>query len=135
MSNEKRNAVLEPCPFCRARPHHGLSKVMYDALHGDPYQRFLVWCPKGHAKVDKINREQAFAAWNTRQPTQSDVLRIKLLEDALLAVVEATRAYLPPDEIDAKECLSRILEATDNPSINPIIFEIEDRAALQEQSK
>jgi hypothetical protein len=69
------------------------------------------------------------------QPTQSDALRVKLLEDALLAVVEATRAYLPPDGIDAKECLSRILGATDNPTINPIIFEIEDRAALQEQSK
>ena len=69
------------------------------------------------------------------QPTQSDALRIKLLEDALVAVVEATRAYLPPDGIDAKECLSRILGATDNPTINPIIFEIEGRAALQEQSK
>ena len=64
--------VLKPCPFCGAQPHHGLSKVMHDGLHGDPYQRFLVWCPKDHAKVDKVNREQAFAAWNTRQPTPSD---------------------------------------------------------------
>ena len=64
-----------------------------------------------------------------------DVTRVKLLEDALMAVVEATRAYLPPDGIAAKECLSRILGATDNPTINPIIFEIEGRAALQEQSK
>ena len=66
--------LLLPCPFCGAQPHHGLSKVMHDGLHGDPYQRFLVWCPKDHAKVDKVNREQAFAAWNTRQPTQSDAL-------------------------------------------------------------
>ena len=65
--------------------------------------------------------------------TQSDAMRVKLLEDALLAVVEATRAYLPPDGIDAKECLSRILGATDNPTINPIIFEIEGRPA-QEQA-
>ena len=66
--------LLLPCPFCGAQPHHGLSKVMHDGLHGDPYQRFLVWCPKDHAKVDKVNREQAFAAWNTRQPTQSNVV-------------------------------------------------------------
>jgi hypothetical protein len=45
--------------------------------------------------------------------------------DALLAVVEATRAYLPPDGISAQECLNRILSATDNPTINPIIREIE----------
>lgn len=58
------------------------------------------------------------------KPTQSDALRVKLLEDALLAVVDATHAYLPPDRIDAKECLSRILRATDNPKINPIIAEL-----------
>jgi hypothetical protein len=61
---------------------------------------------------------------------QTDALRIKLLEDAVIAVVEATRAYLPPDGIDAQECISRILEATDNSAINPVIFEIEGRAAL-----
>lgn len=77
--------------------------------------------------------DQGYYDGCTRQLTQSDALRIKLLEDALVAVVEATRAYLPPDGIDAKECLSRILEATDNSTINPVIFEIEDRAALQEK--
>jgi hypothetical protein len=48
---------------------------------------------------------------------------------ALMAVVNATRAYLPPDGIDAQECLNRILGATDNATINPIIFEIERAAA------
>ena len=47
------------------------------------------------------------------------------VERALLAVVEATRAYLPPDGIDAQECLNRILAATDNPKINPFIREME----------
>ena len=51
--------------------------------------------------------------------------RIAALEAAVYAVVEATRAYLPPDGIDAKECLSRILGATDNPTINPTIAEID----------
>ena len=52
------------------------------------------------------------------------------LEAVVMAVVAATRAYLPPDGIDAKECVSRILGATDNPAINPIIADIEARAAL-----
>lgn len=49
----------------------------------------------------------------------------RLLE-AVLAVVAATRAYLPPDGISEQECINRILAATDNPSINPIIREAED---------
>lgn len=44
-----------------------------------------------------------------------------ILLTAALSVVAATRRYLPPDGISAKECLSLILEATDNPEINPII--------------
>jgi hypothetical protein len=99
-------------------------------------------CPNCEAQAAEIERlrveaqaqfDRGYYDGCTRQPTQSDALRIKLLEDALVAVVEATRAYLPPDGIDAKECLSRILEATDNSTINPVIFEIEDRAALQEK--
>ena len=46
--------------------------------------------------------------------------------EAILAVVSATRAYLPPDGIDAKEYLSRVIAATDNPNINPIILEAEN---------
>lgn len=50
----------------------------------------------------------------------------EVLEAAILAVVHATRAYLPPDGITAQECISLILGATDNPTINPIIAEIEN---------
>lgn len=52
--------------------------------------------------------------------------RIEALEGALLAVVHATRAYLPPDGIDAQECINRILAATDNKKITPLIMEIEN---------
>jgi hypothetical protein len=45
--------------------------------------------------------------------------------EALLAVVDAVRDYLPPDGISADECLSRIIAATDNPTINPVIRELE----------
>ncbi len=42
------------------------------------------------------------------------------LREAIHAVQDATAAYLPPDGIDAQECLNRILQATDNPTINAI---------------
>lgn len=51
------------------------------------------------------------------------------VERALMAVVDAVRDYLPPDGIDAQECLNRIIGATDNPEINPIIAEIENGRA------
>jgi hypothetical protein len=46
--------------------------------------------------------------------------------DALLAVVSAVRDYLPPDGINQHECLNRVIGATDNPTINPFIAEIEN---------
>lgn len=53
------------------------------------------------------------------------------IEKALLAVVDALRAYLPPDGIDAQECLNRILEATDNPTIAPLILALESRPSAK----
>ena len=50
-----------------------------------------------------------------------------LIAEALLGVVNATRAYLPPDGIDEKTCINRILEATDNPEMARIIQRIEER--------
>lgn len=47
------------------------------------------------------------------------------MREAILTVVGAIRDYLPPDGIDAQECLNRIIGATDNPEINPIIKELE----------
>jgi hypothetical protein len=39
------------------------------------------------------------------------------LVDALLAIIEAARAYLPPDGIGKDAFIARVLEATDNPRI------------------
>ena len=55
--------------------------------------------------------------------------QIAELEAAILAVIHATRAYLPPDGITVQECISLILGATDNSVINPIIKEIENGRA------
>lgn len=48
-------------------------------------------------------------------------------DDALLEVVEAVRAHLPPDGIPVKEFVSRVVAAVDNERINPIIAAIEAR--------
>lgn len=55
-----------PCPFCGATPKRGLSKIRYCQLHGDPFQEYLIWCPKGHAKITGVDEAQALQQWNTR---------------------------------------------------------------------
>jgi hypothetical protein len=40
------------------------------------------------------------------------------LVEALLTIVDAARAYLPPDGFDKDEFITRVLEAIDNPKIN-----------------
>lgn len=59
-----------------------------------------------------------------RLPLKIQTETLPKIQEALLAVVDATRAYLPPDGIDEQECISRILQATDNAEISPIILEI-----------
>jgi hypothetical protein len=39
------------------------------------------------------------------------------LVEALLSIIDAARAYLPPDGIGKDEFITRVLEATDNPRI------------------
>jgi len=66
MSTNPISEELLPCPFCGAHPHHGLTKVEHDQLHGEPFQRFRVWCPHGCASKLEANRELAVAVWNRR---------------------------------------------------------------------
>jgi len=55
--------------------------------------------------------------------------------EAVMAVVSATRQYLPPDGISQHECISLVLEATDNPRINQLILAEEARNALAQVAK
>jgi hypothetical protein len=54
---------------------------------------------------------------------------IDAVDRALLAVVDAVRAYLPPDGIGKDEFINRVIGATDNPEINPLIEELENVSA------
>ena len=40
---------------------------------------------------------------------------------AIEKTIEALRAFLPPDGLSAKECVSRILAAVDNPKVNEAV--------------
>ena len=62
-------------------------------------------------------------------PTENEIQAASLIQElgeALEAVISATQAYLPPDGIDAKECISRVLQATDNQRINAILSKLKE---------
>lgn len=61
-----------PCPFCGATPHRGPGKVEHCQLHGEPFQRFSVWCPRGHAKITGRNESAAREEWNMRAPSAAE---------------------------------------------------------------
>jgi hypothetical protein len=116
------NAVLPTCPCCLGTPTTFMRLFERSGI----YQGY-VHCSRCDVQVFKNARNKdeardlAIAAWSKRPTPSGEGEEIARLRAAVLAVVAATRAYLPPDGIDAKECINRILEATDNPAINPFI--------------
>lgn len=62
------------CPFCGSHPHHGLTKIEHCQLHGEPFQRFKIHCPKGHATVIEASEEIATEIWNTRIYPEIDII-------------------------------------------------------------
>jgi hypothetical protein len=92
MTNIK-DAPLKPCPFCGAKPHSGLGAKYHDQLHGEPHQDFAIWCPKGHAKVTRVNREQATDEWNARASTASpDREKVaRIINPSMWALIDEAR--------------------------------------------
>ena len=85
MTEPIEEAALKPCPFCGATPHRGLGKVYYDQLHGEPQQNYSIWCPRGHAKITRVDCEQATEEWNTRaSPAASGDLRERIARIILI---------------------------------------------------
>lgn len=52
------------------------------------------------------------------------------VEWAFINIVDTVREYLPPDGISKDQFISRVIAQTDNTTINPVIREIERRAAI-----
>jgi hypothetical protein len=78
--------------------------------------------------VRDLWRDCARAALSS-MPTIADEGERARLGDAILAVVDAVRDYLPPDGIDEQECLNRVIGAVDNPKINPVIRALQSSAS------
>lgn len=68
--------------------------------------------------ADELDALAAFLREAVEIKVETDTLK-----KAVSATTDATASYLPPDGIDASECISRILAATDNPEINAIMLE------------
>lgn len=65
------------CPFCGATPHHGLGKVEHCQLHGEPYQRWNIKCPHGHASIWGMDKADALRVWNSRVPASAPAQQMK----------------------------------------------------------
>lgn len=48
-----------------------------------------------------------------------------ILAAAVLEIVKAVRDYLLPDGTDESTLIDRVIEAVDNPTINPVIARLE----------
>ena len=73
--------ALKPCPFCGGRAE--IAEIETEDL-----PLWLGEClepPCEAAAPVRPTRDEAIAAWNTRQPTQSDALRERCLEAAAIA--------------------------------------------------
>ena len=105
--------------------------LSYWFIQGEPDE----WGPTGPKMFPSLDAAKVAAQADYERrvlsclttPPSTDVEGVRALEDAILSVVAATRAYLPSDGISAHECLNRILAATDNPKINPTIARIEEQ--------
>lgn len=78
------------CPFCKATPHHGLGKVEHCQLHGEPFQRFSIWCPHGCAKITRMTETSARKDWEGTEPDELARLRsrVAVLEKGLTFIAE-----------------------------------------------
>lgn len=99
-TNDKDSAVLLPCPFCGG--------VQIEAFHhidrgwGASWHVECVAEECGNSTCHHDTEATAIAAWNKRQPTQSDALREAVIEECAKAL-----------EADAKKCDCAALEANE----------------------
>lgn len=52
-----------------------------------------------------------------------------ILASAVLEIVKAVRGYVPPSShVRTQDFINRVIAATDNPTINPVIARLEGRS-------
>ena len=103
---EKRK--ISGCPLCGATPHHGLGKVEHCSLHGEPFQRFSIWCPSGHARVTSINESVARKEWAHRPEIEALRAREAELEKEAIGLKALADSYFAAEH--EREGLQRKLD-------------------------
>ena len=101
MTNDKDSAVLLPCPFC------GEQCATLLINQGDKWAHYEPSCLEVRTAYNLSNdapwRDEAAAAWNTRQPTQSDALREAAIEECAKAL-EADAMKCDCAALEEREC-------------------------------
>lgn len=117
MTDDKDNAVLEPCPFCRKQ----CATLVID--QGDKWAHYGPSCLEVRTgynlSEDAPWRDEAIAAWNTRQPTQSGSVPQFAFSEWWNSRSDAERSWLNREPQQTRE----------------YVFRAGFAAALQEQSK
>lgn len=127
-TNDKDSAMLLPCPFCGG--------VQIEAFHhidrgwGASWHVECVAEECGNSTCHHDTEATAIAAWNKRQPTQSDALREEN-ERLLEALRDAAGMIGGPDDFTGL----RDSDTVEHIITVPIGAVKKFRAALQEQSK
>jgi hypothetical protein len=75
---------------------------------------------RGEAETRLKTSETAGVVEGWRQRAEKAEAELAKAREALIAVVSATGAYLPPDGISAEECVAPVIATTDNPAISAI---------------
>ena len=98
-AGDEERLVLSRCPFCGATPHRGPTKAQHDQLHGEPFQRYAIWCPHGCARIERMDERQAAADWNNRPEASASNAEAERLRDALRPFADfiGDDTRLPPD--------------------------------------
>lgn len=110
-----------PTPWYAMLDDYGLANGRPYTVVGDEFRSIAaVWTQDvvGNYLPYKANAAFIVKACNSHEAL------LKCAE-ALRAVIAATQAYLPPDGIAAKECINRILQATDNAEIVAALSSLE----------
>lgn len=107
--------------YVLGRPEQDPERVVWEIKYEDRPTEYLDENPgisaRGGGGILSVRSILASEVPTTRNAS-SFMGEVQKALDALDAIIAATGAYLPPDGISKDECISRILEATDNPRIN-----------------
>lgn len=112
MLNNKKELVLEPCPFCG-----GEAEIIRNYKTATQEYEYMAWCTElgCNANIDGfVDEESAIKAWNTRKPMERilEQLEEKALEHAINGQQYSDDEYdnIANEEINKRDCYLNAVE-------------------------